>query len=166
MEAGWGRPGCRLITQVSGRCGGVRRAGLLGCLGREQLRASGPPASLRSPNYWRAAPPGFLRRGGAGGWGRREPWRGAAFPPLSPALPPHTLGRPLMERSRLGGLSGVSRPEPISAESAFPKSCKQPPWPVLERGGRLGRGGGEGAGGGVTHPTGLLLGMRLPWQRG
>lgn len=54
------------------------------------------------------------------------------------------------------GLSGVSRPEPISVLSAFPKSCKQPPWPVLGRSGRLGRAGAM-AGGGVTHPTGLCF---------
>lgn len=40
----------------------------------------------------------------------------------------------------------MSRPEPISAQSAFPKSCKQPPWLVLGRGGRLGRAGAMGPG--------------------
>lgn len=49
------------------------------------------------------------------------------------------------------GLSGVSRSEPISAQSAFPKSCKQPPWPVLGRSGRLGRAGAMGPG--VGSPT-------------
>lgn len=45
----------------------------------------------------------------------------------------------------------MSRPEPISAQSAFPKSCKQLPWPALGRGRRLGRAGAMGPG--VGSPT-------------
>lgn len=139
------------------------QAGLLGCRGhrarppgaascplvpgREQLRALGLGTFLPIPNYSRAVPTGFLWRAGARGLGSG----GSDGLRLSSPPPRAANG---VQPAR--GLSWVSRPEPISAQSAFPKSCKQSPGSGEER--EAGSGGGDGAGGGVTHPTGPCSG--------
>lgn len=145
----WG-PGASPLAEPP-RCPGRRgRAawGLLPAPGREQLRASGPGTSLRSRNYSRAAPTGFLR---ARRGGRSLRWREAA---ARGCLPRRCHPHPRRKANGAQpdqGLSGVSCPEPISSQSAFPKSCKQPPGPVLGRGGSLGRAGAMGPG--VGSPT-------------
>jgi hypothetical protein len=140
-------------------------AGPLGATSRNLGESSSAPRG-RGPLFGvlitpERLPRAFCGRGGAGGLGAGGSSElGLPSPPLSPHLRPSANGA-----QPAWGLSGVSRPEPISAQSAFPKSCKQPPWPVLERGGswvgrgRWGRGWGH-------PPYRSLPWMWLPWQRG
>lgn len=158
-----GDPGPRPRTELLGCQGRRSRAawGSPSAPAREQLRARGPGplfGALITP----ARLPRALRARQAGG--RPWRWRGAAARGCLPSRSgPHPWRTANGAQPALG-LSGVSLPKPISPQSAFPKSCKQPPWPVLGRGGEAGWVGRGRWGRGWGHPPYRSLPwMRLPW---
>lgn len=151
------------LPRAPGTWSGVGRARGVQADGRGVpgvLRAGAEPAGV--PGRWAL---GVLRaRGPAprGHW----PLCGTLItlsgsPGLLTAEAPGLPGSRLMGRSRPGGLSRVSRPEPIRAQSALPQSCQESPRPAPG----VGVGGLAGARGGVTTRQ-VSSGMRLPWRRG